>query len=127
MNYTEFTGKTSAEAIEKGLKELGLTAEEADIRILEEGRRKLFGSIKARVEIARKETPVEETEEVSAAGAADGATDGERTVVFLEGLFKLLKITACTELMAEDEKIEINVTAVNTTAIIGKNGAMLDA
>ena len=127
MNYTEFTGKTSAEAIEKGLKELGLTAEEADIRILEEGRRKLFGSIKARVEIARKETPVEETEEVSAAGAADGATDGERTVVFLEGLFKLLKITACTELMAEDEKIEINVTAVNTTAIIGKHGAMLDA
>lgn len=122
MNYTEFTGRTSKEAIEKGLKELGLTAEEADVRILEEGRRKLFGSIPARVEIARKEEP--KAEEVLATA---GETDGERTVTFLEGLFKILNITACTELVAEDEKIEINVTAVNTTAIIGKHGAMLDA
>ena len=35
MNYTEFTGKTVDEAIEKGLKELGITAEQADIRVLE--------------------------------------------------------------------------------------------
>ena len=38
MNYTEFTGKTVDEAIEKGLKELGLTQETASIRILEEGK-----------------------------------------------------------------------------------------
>ena len=42
-HYTEFTGKTSEEAIEEGLKELGLKREEADIRILEEGKKKLFG------------------------------------------------------------------------------------
>lgn len=122
MNYTEFKGRTSKEAIEKGLKELGLTAEEADVRILEEGKRKLFGSIPARVEIARKEEP--KTEEVS---LSQNVTDGERTVEFLEGLFKILGITACTDLVAEEEKIEINVTAANTTAIIGKHGAMLDA
>ena len=122
MNYTEFKGRTSKEAIEKGLKELGLTAEEADVRILEEGKRKLFGSIPARVEIARKEEP--KTEEIS---LSQNATDGERTVEFLEGLFKILGITACTDLVAEEEKIEINVTAANTTAIIGKHGAMLDA
>ena len=40
MNYIEFTGKTVDEAVEKGLKELGLTAEQADIRVLEEGKRK---------------------------------------------------------------------------------------
>ena len=39
-HYTEFTGKTSEEAIEEGLKELGLKREEADIRILEEGKKK---------------------------------------------------------------------------------------
>lgn len=139
MNYVEFTGKTVDEAIEKGLKELGLTAEEADIRVLEEGKKKLFGSVKARVEIAPKTTAnsevEEETEEkkteenstVSAPVAAEGATDGERTVVFLEGLFKLLKINACTELVTEGDKIEINVTAANTTAVIGKHGGMLDA
>ena len=35
MKYTEFTGKTVDDAVEKGLKELGLTAEQADIRVLE--------------------------------------------------------------------------------------------
>lgn len=124
MIYKEFTGKTVEEAVELGLKELGLTAEQADVRVLEEGKKKLFGSVKARVEIAAKEVTQEETVENACPA---NATDGERTVCFLEGLFKLLNITACTELVSEGEKVEINVTAANTTAIIGKHGAMLDA
>ena len=132
MNYTEFTGKTVKDAIEKGLKELGITEEQADVRVLDEGKKKLFKSIPARVEIAILDNQTQEnTEENSACvceeTAKNGATDGERTVVFLEGLFKLLNINACTELVAEGEKVEINVTAANTTAIIGKHGAMLDA
>ena len=129
MNYKEFTGKTVEEAVEIGLKELGLTAEQAEIRVLEEGKKKLFGSVKARVEIAAKEgmpEVAEETETVSAV-SSETATDGERTVAFLEGLFELLNVTACTELVSEGDKVEINVTAANTTAIIGKHGAMLDA
>ncbi len=118
MNYTEFTGKTVEEAIEIGLNELGLTKENADIRVLEEGKKKLFGAVKARVEIA----PMENNGEV-----CNAQTDGERTVAFLEGLFELLKITACTELVSEGDKIEINVTAANTTSIIGKRGETLDA
>ena len=54
MNYTEFTGKTVEEAVEKGLKELGIARENADIRVLEEGKKKLFGSIKARVKSRRR-------------------------------------------------------------------------
>ena len=135
MKYTEFTGKTVEEAVEKGLEELGLTKETADIRVLEEGKKKLFGSVKARVEIApvngandEEITENTETEEPTVVNTVnENATDGERTVEFLEGLFKLLKITACTELVSEGEKVEINVTATNTTSIIGKHGAMLDA
>ena len=121
MKYKEFTGKTVEEAIENGLSALGLTKENADIRVLEEGKKKLFGSIKARVEIA----PLEENE--TQPTTANGQTDGERTVAFLEGLFELLNITACTELVSEGEKIEINVTAANTTPVIGKRGETLDA
>ena len=129
MKYVEFTGKTVDEAVEKGLAELGLKAEDAEIRVLEEGKKKLFGSVKARVEIAAKACSCgcEENAAEVLPAAAEGSTDGERTVVFLEGLFKLLNITACTELVAEGEKIEINVTASNTTAVIGKHGGMLDA
>lgn len=127
MIYTEFTGKTVDEAVEKGLSELGLTRENADIRVLEEGKKKLFGAVKARVEIAAKETAEAVVEASETAEKAENATDGERTVIFLEGLFKLLNITACTELVSEGEKVEINVTAANTTSIIGKHGIMLDA
>ncbi|MBQ5929591.1 MAG: protein jag [Clostridia bacterium] len=133
MKYMEFTGKTVDDAVEKGLKELGISKENADIRVLEEGKKKLFGSIKARVEIAVK--CEEKAEEKCCCDKAvktetcvkEGSSDGERTVAFLEGLFDLLNITACTELVAEGEKVEINVTAANTTSIIGKHGAMLDA
>ncbi len=129
MEYMEFTAKTVEEAIEKGLKELNVAKEQADIRVLEEGKKKLFGSVKARVEIAVLDSvnACECKKECPTACATAGASDGERTVCFLEGLFDLLKITACTELVAEGEKIEINVTAANSTAVIGKHGATLDA
>lgn len=129
MEYMEFTAKTVEEAIEKGLKELNIAKEQADIRVLEEGKKKLFGSVKARVEIAVLDnaSACECKKECPTACVKDGASDGERTVCFLEGLFDLLKITACTELVAEGEKIEINVTAANSTAVIGKHGATLDA
>ncbi len=139
MNFVEFTGKTVEEAISQGLQTLGITRENAEIRVLEEGKKKLFGSVKARVEIAAKTSEKEEIKEevkteekakkcpCSAPVLSENATDGERTVVFLEGLFELLGITACTELVAEGDKVEINVTAANTTSIIGKHGVMLDA
>ena len=63
MQYREFIGKTVEDAIEKGLAELNISRENADIRVLEEGKKKLFGSIKARVEIAIIEAAVEATVE----------------------------------------------------------------
>ena len=123
MEYKVFTGKTVDEAIELGLAELGIDRESADIRVLEEGKKRLFGSTKARVEIA----PKAEEKTVITSPVVYDKTDGERTVEFLEGLFKLLNITACTELVAEGEKVEINVTATKSTTVIGKHGAMLDA
>ena len=121
MQYTEFSGKTVEEAVQKGLEQLGLTAETADIRVIEEGKKGLFGK-KARVEIAQKEVA-----EIVENHLQDGATDGERAVAFLDGLFKLLGMSACSELVAEEEKIIINVTAANSNAVIGKRGATLDA
>ena len=142
MDFVEFTGKTVEEAVETGLKELGLTKEEANIRVLEEGKKKLFGSVKARVEIAKKcGLTMEEAQEnvcacscqcendavVEETKKSENGTDGERTVEFLEGLFKILKITACTELVSEKEKIEIDVIATKSSDVIGKHGATLDA
>lgn len=133
MNYTEFSGKTVDEAIKKGLEELGLTEETASIRVLEEGKKKLFGSIKARVEIAPLETEEEILEETAEEVVVEevkvngDATDGERAVVFLEGLLKILGVTAVVELKKEGEKIEIELTAADEASIIGRRGETLDA
>ena len=123
MQFREFTGKTVEDAIEKGLAELNLAREDVEIRVLEEGKKKLFGSIPAKVEIGVPETEAAE----ESVEATSEATDGERAVAFLGGLFEILKIEAVSELVSEDKKIEINVVAANSQSVIGKHGAMLDA
>lgn len=118
----EFLGKTVDEAVEIGLKELGLSKEDVEITVLEEGKKKLFGYVKAKVQISYEETPAE-IGQVS----VEDKTDGERAVEFLEGLFDIMNLTAAIELVKEQEKIIINVTAANSNAVIGKRGAVLDA
>ena len=104
-----FTAKTVDEAIEEGLKAQGLTLDEAEIVILEEGKKKLFGSIKARVQVKKK------------------ITDGQRAVNFIDGLMEILKISAVGELVKEDDDIVIEIKATNSAKIIGKHGDVLDA
>ena len=113
MNDYEFTGKTVDEAVDEGVKTLGLARDEAEIQVLDEGKKGgLFTKgVKARVRISRKKT------------------DGERAVEFLDGMFELLGITATTELEEgdENENTKINVVTPNTYALIGHRGEMLDA
>ena len=80
-----FNGKTVEEAIETGLAALSVSRDQAEIEILEEGKKKLFGSVPAQVKISVKET----------------RTDGERAVDFLKGLLSLLKTEATPLLKSE--------------------------
>ena len=104
----EFQGKTVEEAIEAGLAEMGLTREQAEIAVLEQGTKKLFGSIPARVEITEK------------------LTDGQRAVKFLEGLFPLIGTEATPVLSSEGEKIVINLEG-EAKGLIGRRGEVIDA
>ncbi len=111
MKEYEFTAKTVEEAIDEGLRTLGLTREEASVTVLEEGKKGgLFSKgIKARVLVGKKKT------------------DGERAMVFLEGMFELLGVAATTELDETEEHTTINVISPNTYAVIGHRGEVLDA
>ncbi len=111
MTDFEFSGKTTEEAIEEGLKTLGLERDEAEIEVLEEGKKGgLFSKgVKARVRIGRK------------------LSDGERAQKFLDGMFSLLNISATTELDDSQENTRINVITPNTQAVIGHRGEVLDA
>lgn len=107
-----FSGKTAEEAIEAGISELGVTREDVEIEVLEEGKRRLFGSVPAQVRITLKHKQ----------------TDGERAVSFLEGLFGILGVEAVPSLREEDEKIVIDLAATESDkGLIGRRGEMIDA
>ena len=104
-----FTAKTVDEAIEEGLKAQGLTLDEAEIVVLEEGKKKLFGSVKAKVSVKKK------------------VSDGKRAVDFIDGLMEILKISAVGEIVKEEEDIVIEIKATNSAKVIGKRGDVLDS
>lgn len=105
----EFTGKTVEEAVAQGLSEMGLTEEEAQITVLEEGGKGFLIKSKAKVEIVKK------------------LSNGERAVKFLEELLDRMNILAKVSLVSEGEKIEINVVAETSASVIGYHGEVLDA
>lgn len=106
-----FSGKTVEDAIETGLKSLGVTREEVEIETVEEGKKKLFHSVPAQVVITVK----------------DNRTDGERAVVFLKGLFDKLGYEVDPVLTSEEEKIEIELNTDSTRGLIGRRGEMIDS
>ena len=104
-----FTAKTVDEAIEAGLKALGITREQAEITVLEEGKRKLFGSIKAKVKVVKK------------------ASEAQKAADFIDELLEILKIAGVSEIEETEENIKIDIKATDSARVIGKRGDVLDA
>jgi spoIIIJ-associated protein len=105
-----YEAKTVEEAISIGLSEQGITLDEAEIEVIEEGKKKLFGSVKAKVKVTKK------------------ASDANRAATFIDGLFKRLNIVAETEIVEDGEtNIKIDIKTANSSRIIGKRGDILDA
>ena len=104
-----FTAKTVDAAIEEGLTALGITLDEAEIVVLEEGKKKLFGAVKAKVKVNRK------------------TSDAKRAAEFIDGLMEILKISAVSEIVEDGESIKIDIKTTNSAKVIGKRGDVLDA
>ena len=104
-----FSGKTVEEAVEVGLAELGITREQAEITVLDEGKKKIIGGSKARVKVVKR------------------LSDGARAVEFIDGLMEILHLSAVSEIVTDDEKLEINITSTDSSRIIGRRGEVLDS
>ena len=104
-----FTAKTVDAAIEEGLTALGITLDEAEIVVLEEGKKKLFGAVKAKVKVNRK------------------TSDAKRAAEFIDGLMEILKISAVSEIVEDGESSKIDIKTTNSAKVIGKRGDVLDA
>lgn len=104
-----YSGKTVEEAVATGLATLGITEEQAEITVLDEGKKKLIGGVKARVKVVKKQS------------------DGARAVEFIEGLLEILKLNAVCELASDGDKVEINITSTESNRVIGRHGEVLDS
>ena len=112
MESIEVYGKTVEEAVQNGLEQLGASENEVVIEVLEEPVVKglIFKkSTQAKVKLTKK------------------PSDAQRAVEFLDGLFDLINVHATTEIVRDDDKICINLTATNSSFLIGYRGEVLDA
>ena len=108
----EFKGKTVEEAVKSALEELKITEDQAEIKILEEPTKGLFGRIKGQAVI---------DVEVKRTGITKAAA-------FVDKVLELLDLTAKTQVVEpEDGNPTINVIAEKSSAVIGFRGELLDA
>lgn len=113
MESLEKSAKTVDEAVTDALVELGLTSDQVDVEILDEGSKGLlglFGSKLARVRVTKK---------VNLKDIAEN---------FLSDLLKAMDISSKITLTEEDKNtLSINLEGEEMGVLIGKRGQTLDA
>lgn len=105
-------GKTAEEAIEEGLKELGLSKSEVEIEVLEEGSKGLFGLLGAR------DAKVRITEII---------TPGKNALNILQNIFDLMELEVKMEVEEAEGCTKINLSGPDLGILIGRRGDTLDA
>ena len=137
-----FEGSSVQDAIEKGLAALGITEEEAEIRVKSKGG--FF--TKPSVEITVKEKVEEEVAEEGAAPVAEEleeeiaeesvkaalteeecAAAEERVRAFIDGLLGEMRLDCTAEVTREGEDIDVRISGKGAGSIIGYRGDVLDA
>ncbi len=156
MRIIEAIGKNAEEAIRKGLEQLGVSREEAQIKVLDEGSRGVFGIFAkmARVEISAPDLPETETPEPASPAASEEAEPAKaeqeqpvsqepapepmdpstlsepsrRAFTFLTDTAHLMGLEDPGIAFAEDEHgLKVRVEGGHVGALIGHRGETLDA
>lgn len=108
----EKTGKTVQEAITLALEELNADLDSADVEVLEEGSKGLFGigSKVARVRVSLRDIQT--------------SNQGEK---FLKDVFDKMKVSVDIETQEDEESMTLRIKGKDSGIIIGRRGETLDA
>ena len=112
MDAIQKTGKTVDEAVALALGELGITKDEAEIEVIEEGSRGflgMFGAKDAVVKVKKKFDPVRTAKN------------------FLKVMFIAMGLIVNVETKLKDRQLEIKISGDDMGMIIGKRRQTLDA
>ena len=137
----EFKASKVEDAIRAGLKELGLTEDEAEITVIEHG-----GFLKkARVDVTKKivaepieaiiaeaEKAEEEAEAPSAAPEKEEivlplSKETEKAIAFVRGMAEHMSVECEITAVEHPDSVDINITGKDTGALIGYRGDVLDS
>ena len=120
-------GKTTSEAIEKGLKELNLHRDQVEIRVLEQEKRSFFDILAPRVvkvELTVKEKPQKE-EKILTEEDLEGTKNNIENFIkeFLKNLGEEYKY----DINIEKNEINVKIDGGNSGTLIGYRGETLNA
>jgi len=135
MEEREFSGKNVEEAIEKGLKELGLSRDDVEVKILDEGKAGLFGLMgasPAKVKLIVKPAKGLKDEEKGEVArekprGIDFISAQKRAKEELDEILKLMGIGAEVSTSLEGEKVVADIKSESGAVLIGKKGQTLNA
>ena len=135
MEEKEFSGKNVEEAIEKGLKELGLSRDDVEVKILDEGKAGLFGlmgaspaKIKLIVKPLKGLGVEEEREVVREKPSGVNLISAQKKVKEeLDEILKLMGMEAEVTTSLEGGRVVADIKSENGAILIGKKGQTLDA
>ena len=133
-----FEGKTSTEAIEKGLKELKLRKEDVEINILKDEKRSFFSILDPRIvkveitkkeKIEKKESKEEKVKKEKRAMSEDAINKAKENISsFLDVFLKQISEEKLEYNIINDEfYITVEIQGENTNSLIGYRGETLNA
>ena len=128
-------GKTTNEAIEKGLKELNTTKENVEIKVLEQEKRSFFDILAPRVvkvEITLKETVVEnkrapKIENENPINEEELMGIKNNLENFLKNFLKLLDKSFNYDIIIDNQNISVNINGEYSGVLIGYRGETLNS
>ena len=127
-------GKTSTEAIENGLKELKVSRNQVDIKILEEKKKSFFNILEphvVKVELTLKEKEEKQTTVKKAKSENVSKEDLEKAKkeikTFLSEFLKQIADTITYEISEEENVVHVLITGEESTRLIGYRGESLNS
>jgi spoIIIJ-associated protein len=112
VREVEATGQTVEEAIESALSQLNITKEEAEIDVIDQGKKGLFGLFGGRPAIVKVKKLIDPVSE---------AKD------FLLSVAREMGVDATIEVKRDGRDVEFNISGEKMALLIGKRGQTLNA